>query len=186
LEGARACFARDGFNGATTAEISAEAGVSVANLYQYFPTKDALVLALVEDDLQRDLVFVRTLEEAPTFAAGLDRASRAMAKEAVTPDGLRLRLDVLAEATHSASVAKAVLVAEERLITALAEVLERARTSGELQFPEPSRIAATLVVAMTDGLYPRLASEPRVAVLLRASDAFVLRALGARSANSPD
>ena len=61
LDGARACFLRKGFHAATTAEISAEAGVSVANLYQYFPAKDDLVQALIEDDLAEDLALVRVV-----------------------------------------------------------------------------------------------------------------------------
>jgi len=180
LEAARRCFAREGFHAASTAAISAEAGISVANLYQYFPAKEDLVLALVEDDLRRDLDLVHLLEGAPSFAAGLAAASRAMAEEATESDPLRLRLDVLAEATRSARVAKAVVAAEERMIEALAEVLDRARRSGELEFEESPRMAATLVASMADGIYPRLAMARRAAALLEASDSFILRALGAR------
>jgi AcrR family transcriptional regulator len=49
LEGAAEVFAELGYAGATTNKIAARAGVSVGSLYQYFPNKDALVAALLED-----------------------------------------------------------------------------------------------------------------------------------------
>jgi AcrR family transcriptional regulator len=39
---------RDGFDRASTNRIAAAAGVSVGSLYQYFPSKEALVSALIE------------------------------------------------------------------------------------------------------------------------------------------
>jgi AcrR family transcriptional regulator len=53
LDGARRCFVAAGFHASTTAQISAAAGVSVANLYQYYPTKEALITALIDLDLKR-------------------------------------------------------------------------------------------------------------------------------------
>jgi AcrR family transcriptional regulator len=45
LEGAARVFRRDGWN-ATTNRIAEEAGVSIGTLYEYFPNKQALLLAL--------------------------------------------------------------------------------------------------------------------------------------------
>lgn len=42
LEGARAVFLRDGFDGASVDDIAREAGVSKATLYAYFPDKQLL------------------------------------------------------------------------------------------------------------------------------------------------
>jgi len=41
-------FVRRGYDGATTARIAERAGVSVGSLYQYFPSKDAILVALGE------------------------------------------------------------------------------------------------------------------------------------------
>ena len=48
----------DGYNGCTTNRVAEVAGVSVGSLYQYFPSKDALVAELVERHVNeiRDLV----------------------------------------------------------------------------------------------------------------------------------
>lgn len=64
---------RDGWEGASTNRVAAEAGVSVGSLYQYFPSKEALVLAVMEqhafsmtERLQERMVELSTasLEEA--------------------------------------------------------------------------------------------------------------------------
>ena len=44
---------REGFDKASTNRIAEVAGVSVGSLYQYFPSKEALVAALVEDHIAK-------------------------------------------------------------------------------------------------------------------------------------
>jgi len=48
LEGAARILESQGFEGYTTNEIAARAGVSIGSLYQYFPNKDAVTIALIE------------------------------------------------------------------------------------------------------------------------------------------
>ena len=44
INGAIQCFVKKGFHGAGIAEISRMAGVSQASLYQYFSSKNELIL----------------------------------------------------------------------------------------------------------------------------------------------
>src|SRR5579864_4857779 len=48
LEATARVLERDGFDRASTNRIAEAAGVSIGSLYQYFPSKEALVAALVE------------------------------------------------------------------------------------------------------------------------------------------
>ena len=48
LDAASRCVVRHGFHGASMAEIAAEASLSVGQIYRYFPSKEAIVHALVE------------------------------------------------------------------------------------------------------------------------------------------
>lgn len=52
LEGARAVFLREGFEGASVDEIAGESGVSKATLYSYFPDKQSLFLAVITSGCQ--------------------------------------------------------------------------------------------------------------------------------------
>jgi TetR/AcrR family transcriptional regulator len=51
LKAAEEVFAAKGFDGATTAEIAARAGLPKANLHYYFPTKEAVYRAVIADTL---------------------------------------------------------------------------------------------------------------------------------------
>ena len=51
LQAAEEVFAAKGFDGATTAEIAARAGLPKANLHYYFPTKEAVYRAVIAETL---------------------------------------------------------------------------------------------------------------------------------------
>ncbi len=53
LEGARTVFLRDGFEGASVDDIAAEAGVSKATLYSYFPDKRMLFIEVAKGECRR-------------------------------------------------------------------------------------------------------------------------------------
>jgi AcrR family transcriptional regulator len=51
LEAARECFSRSGFEAATTRDIAAAAGIAAGTLFNYFPAKEAIAMALVGEAL---------------------------------------------------------------------------------------------------------------------------------------
>ena len=53
LEAAAQVLERDGMEGLTTNAVAERAGVSIGSLYQYFPGKDALTLALMRREDER-------------------------------------------------------------------------------------------------------------------------------------
>jgi AcrR family transcriptional regulator len=57
IEATARILVREGFDRASTNRIAQEAGVSIGSLYQYFPSKEALVVALIERH-NRDLLQV--------------------------------------------------------------------------------------------------------------------------------
>ncbi|WP_152648018.1 TetR/AcrR family transcriptional regulator [Demequina sediminicola] len=48
LDAALQCFARDGFQGASMADIITTAGVSAGSVYRYFPSKSELIVAAAQ------------------------------------------------------------------------------------------------------------------------------------------
>ena len=63
LEAAAQVFDQRGYDDTTTDRIAARAGVSVGSLYQYFPGKDAILVALVEQHERQGVGLVRQLIE---------------------------------------------------------------------------------------------------------------------------
>jgi AcrR family transcriptional regulator len=51
LEATTQVLVRDGYARCTTNRVAERAGVSIASLYQYFPSKEALVAALIDEHL---------------------------------------------------------------------------------------------------------------------------------------
>ena len=60
LDAATHVLVSEGYEGATTNRIAARAGVSIGSLYQYFPTKEAIVAALIE---QHEATMLQQLAE---------------------------------------------------------------------------------------------------------------------------
>jgi TetR/AcrR family transcriptional regulator, transcriptional repressor of aconitase len=73
LEGARRTFARHGYEGATVTRLEQEIGLSRGAIFNYFPDKWSLFIALAAED---QYVFMRVLEEE-----GIDALMRTVASE---------------------------------------------------------------------------------------------------------
>src|SRR5262245_35498734 len=73
---------REGFDKASTNRIAEVAGVSVGSLYQYFPSKEALVVAVAERHHQEIMQTVRG-ELAEVLAAPVEKAMRKLIAVAV-------------------------------------------------------------------------------------------------------
>lgn len=132
LEAATRVFRREGWR-ATTNRIAREAGVSIGSLYEYFPDKQALLLALAERhvelaeiEIERALATSRSL---PSLLAGLQRAivtSQRFPSEALT---------LIAAAPRESLAARAAAL-RTQVLSGLAEALVRdgsARDAAELK-----------------------------------------------------
>ena len=64
IESAARILQQEGMERLTTNHIAKVAGVGIASLYQYFPSKHAIVAALIRTQLDRDLVAIEALIQA--------------------------------------------------------------------------------------------------------------------------
>lgn len=156
MDGARTCFARKGFHASSMSMISAEAGVSIANIYQYFETKDDLILALVDEEMKNDMALIQRIAQAGTLREGLLQAVRFLAVDGCSQGGVQLRLEVLAESFRNPIVADTVRKNEILMIDALAKILSEAQEKGEISMSLQPEDAAFLILSFSDGLSSRL------------------------------
>lgn len=68
VEAAARILEREGLDAYTTNAVAARAGVSIGSLYQYFPGKDALTVALMQRETQR---FVEDMDRAMAEPDGM-------------------------------------------------------------------------------------------------------------------
>ena len=120
LAGARRCFARHGYEGATVARLEAEIGLSRGAIFNWFPSKEGLFVELARRDNERflslfaeqgfeALVRAMTEEDADWLAVYLefgrrlrsDEAFRGRWKERAAPE-LRLRVRTRIEDAQAA------------------------------------------------------------------------------------
>ena len=71
LDAAKACFIRSGFQGASMHQICAEAGMSPGALYRYFPSKEAIIRAIVEADRKQDAEKFAAMDKNPCVVDGI-------------------------------------------------------------------------------------------------------------------
>lgn len=142
LDGARLCFVERGFHASSIAQISAAAGVSTANIYQYYPSKDALVVALIEEDLRRHLEMVYRLI-ATDFRRESVRA--AFSDLFTTEEGHKiavLRAEIASEASRNPEAAALLQASEATLLQAFLRGVRSAQEAGRV----PTGIEAAAAV----------------------------------------
>ena len=157
-------FAHHGYARGTTNRIAERAGVSVGSLYEYFPSKDAILVALAEAHLAEARSVLRgttaELARTPTDVRGTVRAI-------VTAT---VRLHALAPALHRILFEQALRSTRIRAMTGEAEARSTAwwerylRAQREIAVPDPAVAAAVIfqtidtmihkVVIHADGAIP--------------------------------
>lgn len=160
LEAAERCVIRKGFHASTTAEISAEAQISVAGLYQHFPSKDELILALIEKDLEASIGWIARISLEGDFIAGVERAMAEAIEAALQDDSARLKTEIIAEATRSPVVAGMLADADAKMVAAVARVFSDAQARGHADPRLDPQAVARASACLFDGLFARLSFPP--------------------------
>lgn len=142
LDGARSAFLRFGFERASMADIAAGAGVSRTALYHYFPGKEDVLRAVVDEFHTKSLIEAATaLDKSPTLGAALTglleaKFGRTLAVISQSPHGVEL-VDATNRLTGTATRA-----ADEAFQTLVVQALKR---HGRVE--EVDAVADTLIAA---------------------------------------
>jgi AcrR family transcriptional regulator len=131
LEAASACARLSGFHGASMAQIAQAAGLSVGQIYRYFENKEAIIAAIVAQDVAEMRQKFSELERSgqPLAEAIVNSCADAIDHN-YDKDRAALRLEVLAEAARNPRVAEILRRADAEERTFKLEVLERTSAPG--------------------------------------------------------
>jgi AcrR family transcriptional regulator len=108
---ARECVVRHGFHGASMGQIATQAQMSVGQIYRYFPSKEAIVHAIVERIVAQRLAWMLDPERQVNYAAMFARRGHFHSSE----DERVLLLEITAEGTRNPAVAEIAREADRRL-----------------------------------------------------------------------
>jgi len=161
LAAAQTCFVRSGFHAASMATIAETAGMSAGLIYRYFENKSAIVLAIIEQQLEVARTNIRQMRSSDDLAARIvdhcDEDDSGEEKRMSTA----LFLEMSAEATRDPQIAAAVQRFDRMVRSEVEDWLSRDSDSGGYGLPK--RIAtgrALMLVCLIEGLKVRVAREP--------------------------
>ncbi len=158
LDAAGTCFARRGFHAASMAEIARTFGMSAGHIYNYFASKEAIIEALVERDLEVALDFIEGLRSA----AEIQQALVAGVAEGVETSVAHspLDLEILAEAARNPSVAATVRSMDQAVRVRLKDVLVTIHPAVAQADEREVEAKIELLLAIFDGLMVRAVRNP--------------------------
>lgn len=154
------CAARQGYHSVTVDEVCLEAGVSKGMFYGYFPSKQALLLALLEDDAAVIDGLIEKLAAGPV--KGVDRLRRftqAMLKHGEDPARVQVRADLWASMLTTPDVREQFAAVVQRRRELLRSSIEQSFNRADLRGVRP-RALASIIIALADGLTFHGALDP--------------------------
>jgi AcrR family transcriptional regulator len=155
LDGARRCFAAYGYEGATVRRLEQSTGLSRGAIFHYFRDKDALFLALAEQDAARMADVVAEQGLVQVMRDLLDTAR----KEDSTDESswLGTRLEVSRRLRTDPDFRERWQAHSAELTAATRERLERQAANGALRDDVPVPVLAQYLELVLEGLVSHLA-----------------------------
>ncbi len=160
LDAAQQCFIAHGFHAASMASIADTAGMSAGLIYRYFENKNAIILAIVDRQLQLLREDIRLNRRVDLAAEMTQNYGRSCSNEARGMNAALL-LEISAEATRDPQIAAALDRYDAAIRAALVDWLTRDTQTGGHGLPAaiaPER--ALLLQCLFEGLKLRETREP--------------------------
>lgn len=150
---------QSGFHGASMADIAKAAGLSVGQIYRYFENKEAIIAAIVAQDLAEMRDKFAELESQPgTLLDAIDDHLPESIDKCFDPRRAALALEVVAEAARNPKVAAIVRSADEQERVLARTMMERNRKPewSDAEF----QARCEVIGLMFDGLLMRGVNHP--------------------------
>jgi AcrR family transcriptional regulator len=152
VRAARQAFLRDGYAGMSMSGLIATLGGSKATLWSYFPSKEALFAAVLEDAAG---AYARDMGEALRLSddlrSGLFDLCKSLIAKIISPEPLRLTRLVLAESGRSPEVGEIFYAhAVGPMEASVAAYLTRHMDAGRLR-DTPPELAARILIDLCNG-----------------------------------
>ena len=151
---ARTCFARSGFHNTTLKDVFAEAGLSAGCVYNYFQSKDELMLAIAEERHEEERRLIAEASETDDPVTALRQVARTFADTYLKEDGLdkrRIALQTWSEAQINPLILSSVRAGMDGPRAQLAQLIRRAQAAKRLTSTLDADAIAHTVIALFHG-----------------------------------
>lgn len=151
LDAAATCFSREGFHDTSMQQICTEAGMSPGALYRYFPSKEAIIGAIVEAERAERTRLFDALRQSESLMAGL---TAAMAELLTGTQSMcdRLGAEIFAEGSRNPKLRELLDPMERESHQMLRDLLAEAQRRGEIAADVDLEALQVLLLAIGDGL----------------------------------
>lgn len=156
LDASQATFIENGFHAATMASIAQRAGMSAGLIYRYFENKDAIVLAIIDRELQRRRARIAAKSGNEDISEGMIETFRQLCSQSPLGASAVLFLEMTAEGSRVPRVAQALEAADQ----ATRREFEAWLVRGAKLDRQRAEDAALLIQIIFEGLAVRAAREP--------------------------
>ena len=161
LDAARRCFVEQGFHAASMASIADTAGMSAGLIYRYFDSKNAIILAIIEsqlDERRERIDSLRDIDQLGERVLALHEAWRSGEDSGMNA---ALFLEMSAEATRDAQIAAALNASDEEGSRQFTDWMRREAAQRGLQ-PDDTELQARRLIlqCFIEGLALRAVRQP--------------------------
>ncbi len=157
LESVKAMFASKGFDGASMQDLARAADMSAGNFYRYFPSKNAIIEAMIERELDQVRGEFSNVVQSPDPLA----AFRGMVRQRVETGGdceSQIWVEMEAAAARRPEVAALFVRMETEITRALVAVFARIADLPQDEAEQRFSAHARLIVMLVQGVSTRCAS----------------------------
>lgn len=175
LSRVRVAFAEKGFDGASMQDLARAAGMSVGNFYRYFPSKAAIVEALIAFDLadiEQD--FLQVLQSPTPLLALRELMQRRLIEKQCRADG-QLWAEITAASLRKPEICQAACAMETQVAAYLTRIFaaETGLTETEISARFPAHAAFAITMFKSAAMLPPQSAPIRdqlTALIQRAID----------------
>jgi AcrR family transcriptional regulator len=160
---ARACFARLGFHRTTLQDVFAEANLSAGCVYNYFRSKEDLVLAIAEGRHHDEQQVITQASSGRDPIEGLRAIAQRFTDNYLKEQGRERRhiaIQTWAEAVQNRAILRAVVAGFEEPKTQIAKLISRGQALGKLSRAVDAEATARTIIAMFHGFILQKLWEP--------------------------
>lgn len=161
LEAAVRCFGREGFHKTTMHDICAEASISPGALYNYFPSKEAVIEAMVAERRQQGLVRAEEARRISSTTEAINILAGAF-DDLCDVSGCAVDVELWGEAFRNPRIAAALCDDLNAVCGIFADIIRVAQDRGDINPQLDAESIARIMLALFHGMVIQKSLDPGV------------------------